>query len=91
MLTDAQLRKAQKADKPYKLSDTGGLYLYVTVECKRLPPRSFRARRSPAAFLRTANTSGPWHGNPFCTWMCRHAQPQKLPPINSETSAMPAD
>ena len=49
MLTDAQLRKAQKADKPYKLSDTGGLYLYVTVEYKRLP-RSFRARRSPAAF-----------------------------------------
>jgi integrase len=31
MLTDAQIRKAQKADKPYKLSDTGGLYLYVTV------------------------------------------------------------
>src|SRR5262249_184925 len=51
MLTDAQIRKAEKADKPYKLSDTGGLYLYVTVECKRLPPRSFPARRSPAAFF----------------------------------------
>src|SRR6516225_10548848 len=31
MLTDAQIRKAEKADKPYKLSDTGGLYLYITV------------------------------------------------------------
>src|ERR1700751_5898135 len=30
MLTDAQVRKVQKADKPYKLCDTGGLYLYVT-------------------------------------------------------------
>ncbi|MBZ9649972.1 integrase arm-type DNA-binding domain-containing protein [Sphingobium sp. 3R8] len=29
MLTDAQARKAAPRDKPYKLSDSGGLYLYV--------------------------------------------------------------
>ncbi len=29
MLTDTQVRKAQPGDKPYKLSDAGGLYLYV--------------------------------------------------------------
>lgn len=28
-LTDAQARSAKKADKPYKLSDSGGLYLHV--------------------------------------------------------------
>lgn len=30
MLTDIQARKAKAADKPFKLSDAGGLYLYVT-------------------------------------------------------------
>ena len=29
MLTDAQARKATPKDKPYKLADSGGLYLYV--------------------------------------------------------------
>lgn len=29
MLTDVQARKAKPKDKPYKLSDSGGLYLYV--------------------------------------------------------------
>lgn len=29
MLTDAQVRKAAPKDKPYKLADAGGLYLYV--------------------------------------------------------------
>lgn len=29
MLTDAAARKAETKDKPYKLADTGGLYLYV--------------------------------------------------------------
>lgn len=29
MLTDADCRKAAPRDKPYKLSDSGGLYLYV--------------------------------------------------------------
>jgi integrase len=29
MLTDAQARKAKPADKPYKLADAGGLFLYV--------------------------------------------------------------
>lgn len=29
MLTDAAARKAESRDKPYKLADTGGLYLYV--------------------------------------------------------------
>jgi hypothetical protein len=28
-LTDAAIRAAKPADKPYKLSDAGGLYLYV--------------------------------------------------------------
>ena len=30
MLTDAQIRKAKAADKPYKLIDGGGLHVYVT-------------------------------------------------------------
>jgi Arm DNA-binding domain len=30
MLTDTQCRKAKPADKPYKLTDGGGLHLYVT-------------------------------------------------------------
>jgi Arm DNA-binding domain len=30
MLTDAQIRKAKAAKKPYKLTDRGGLHLYVT-------------------------------------------------------------
>ena len=30
MLTDAQIRKAKAATKPYKLTDEGGLHLYVT-------------------------------------------------------------
>lgn len=29
MLTDAQVRKAAPREKPYKLADAGGLYLYV--------------------------------------------------------------
>jgi len=29
-LTDLQARRAQPADKPYKLADSGGLYLYVS-------------------------------------------------------------
>jgi hypothetical protein len=31
-------------------------------------------RPTPSAGL------GQLTGNPFCTWMCRHPQPQKLPP-----------
>jgi Arm DNA-binding domain len=30
MLTDAQIRKAKAAKKPYRLTDGGGLHLYVT-------------------------------------------------------------
>jgi hypothetical protein len=30
MLTDVQIRKAKAADKPYKLTDGGGLHIYVT-------------------------------------------------------------
>ncbi|WP_277381663.1 Arm DNA-binding domain-containing protein [Stenotrophomonas maltophilia] len=30
-LTDLAIRRAKPADKPQKLSDAGGLYLYVTV------------------------------------------------------------
>jgi len=30
MLTDAQIRKAKAADRPYKLTDGGGLHLCVT-------------------------------------------------------------
>jgi hypothetical protein len=30
MLTDVQIRKAKAADKPYKLTDGGGLHVYVT-------------------------------------------------------------
>src|SRR4051812_4165005 len=30
MLTDIQARKAQPGEKDYKLSDSGGLYLFVT-------------------------------------------------------------
>jgi hypothetical protein len=29
MLTDVQIRKAKAADKPYKLTDGGGLHVYV--------------------------------------------------------------
>ncbi|WOK36741.1 Arm DNA-binding domain-containing protein [Sphingomonas sp. C3-2] len=32
MLTDLQARKAQARDKDYKLSDSGGLYLFVTAK-----------------------------------------------------------
>lgn len=32
MLTDARVRSAKPKDKPYKLYDGGGLYLYVTVK-----------------------------------------------------------
>jgi len=31
-LTDAQCRKAAPHDKDYKLSDSGGLYLFVTTK-----------------------------------------------------------
>lgn len=30
MLTDAAIRKAKAADRDYKLSDSGGLHLFVT-------------------------------------------------------------
>jgi hypothetical protein len=30
MLTDAAIRAAKRADKPYKLTDRAGLYLYIT-------------------------------------------------------------
>lgn len=30
MLTDTQIRKAKPADRPYRLADSGGLFLYVT-------------------------------------------------------------
>jgi hypothetical protein len=30
MLTDVKIRKAKAADKPYKLTDGGGLHVYVT-------------------------------------------------------------
>jgi hypothetical protein len=30
MLTDVQIRKAKAADRPYKLTDGGGLHVYVT-------------------------------------------------------------
>lgn len=29
MLTDAQIKRAKGMEKPYKLSDTGGLFLHV--------------------------------------------------------------
>jgi integrase len=35
-LTDTTIRAAKPADKPYKLSDTGGLYLYITPTGGRL-------------------------------------------------------
>ena len=31
-LTDAQCRKAQPGEKDYKLADSGGLYLFVTIK-----------------------------------------------------------
>ena len=30
MLTDSEIRSTKPSEKPYKLSDTGGLFLYVT-------------------------------------------------------------
>lgn len=36
MLTDAQIRKAKPAEKPYKLTDGGGLHLYVSPAGGRL-------------------------------------------------------
>ena len=30
MLTDVQIRKAKAADRPYKLTDGGGLHVYVS-------------------------------------------------------------
>ncbi|ARR52167.1 integrase [Rhizorhabdus wittichii DC-6] len=35
MLTDAQVRKAEKKDRPYKLADSGGLYLHVAPTGRR--------------------------------------------------------
>ena len=35
-LSDTELRKAKPADKPYKLPDGAGLYLYVTATGGRL-------------------------------------------------------
>lgn len=42
-LTDAQARKATPRDKPYKISDSGGLYLYVT-------PNGFKSWRMKYRF-----------------------------------------
>lgn len=36
VLTDAKLRQAKAAEKPYKLTDAGGLHLYVTTTGARL-------------------------------------------------------
>jgi hypothetical protein len=30
VLTDTEIKKARKREKPYKLSDGGGLYLWIT-------------------------------------------------------------
>jgi hypothetical protein len=49
MLTDAQMRRAEKADKPYKLSDTGGLYLYVTVAGGKLWRLKYRLGQGTCA------------------------------------------
>lgn len=35
-LNDRQIRNAKPSDKPYKLADGGGLYLYVTPAGGRL-------------------------------------------------------
>ena len=42
MLSDLQIRKAVARDKPYKLSDSGGLYLYVTPSGGRLWRMKYR-------------------------------------------------
>lgn len=36
MLSDIQVRRAKPKDKPYKLADENGLYLFVTVEGSKL-------------------------------------------------------
>lgn len=43
MLSDVQIRKAVPSDKPYKLADSGGLYLYVTPSGGRLWRLKYRA------------------------------------------------
>ena len=42
MLSDLQIRKATARDKPYKLSDSAGLYLYVTPSGGRLWRMKYR-------------------------------------------------
>src|SRR3981081_4468018 len=45
MLTEAKTRKAKAADRPYKLTDGGGLHVYVTSaggKLWRLPQANFR-------------------------------------------------
>jgi len=42
MLTDAAVRKAEKREKPYKLADAGGLYLYVTTSGSKSWRMKFR-------------------------------------------------
>ncbi len=42
MLSDLQIRKAAARNKPYKLSDSGGLYLYVTPSGGRLWRMKYR-------------------------------------------------
>lgn len=54
-LTDAQARKASPRDKPYKISDSGGLYLYVT-------PKGFKSWRMKYRFANMERrlTFGPY-------------------------------
>ena len=57
MLTDAQARKAAPKDKPYKMADTGGLYLYVAPTGLRSWRMKFRFQGSEKLL-----TFGPYPG-----------------------------
>jgi integrase len=46
MLTDAQIRKTKPAEKPFKLSDSGGLFLLVSPSGSKLWRQKYRFQKS---------------------------------------------
>ena len=68
MLTDVQIRKAKAADKPYKLTDGGGLHVYVTPAGGKLWRLRYELERKekllsighyPSVGVRSAGRIGP--------------------------------
>lgn len=51
MLTDIQIRKAAPKDRPYKVSDGGGLHLYITPKGSKLWRLKYRFHGKEKAAL----------------------------------------